>query len=271
VARLLLLLALVAAAAAPARANPEEGDEAPPYAVKSALARLAPQRPGKVDLYALVVGGDAEEVFRREVETVRDVLDERLGTARRSLAMVNDITMPEPEVTLNSLRFALRELGRKMDPEEDVLLMHFTSHGLRDGEFSLRHPASPLYALTPLYLRSLLDEAGVRNRVVIVSSCFSGNFVGPLSTDDTMVLTASSADRPSYGCGNDSKMTDFSRALYLKALVHTRSLREAAVETLGLVAADEKARGYKQSLPQLRSGAAIEERLRVIERQLESR
>src|SRR5262245_10146930 len=74
---LLLLLALVAS---PALANPAEGDEQPPYAVKAALARLAPQRPGKVDLYALVVGGDAEAVFRREVETVRDVLDERLGT-----------------------------------------------------------------------------------------------------------------------------------------------------------------------------------------------
>jgi hypothetical protein len=271
VARLLLLLTLVAAAAAPARANPEEGDEQPPYAVQAALRRLAPQRPGKVDLYALVVAGDAEEVFRREAETVRDVLDERLGTARRSLAMVNDVAMAEPEVTLNSLRFVLRELAHKMDADEDVLLMHFTSHGLHDGEFSLRHPAAPLYALTPLYLRSLLDEAGVRNRVVIVSACFSGNFVGPLSTDDTMVLTASSADRPSYGCGNDSKMTDFSRALYLKALTHTRSLREAAVETLGLVAADEKARGYNQSLPQLRSGPAIEERLRVIERDLTGR
>ena len=263
-----MLLALVASAAL---ANPAEGDEQPPYAAKSALARLAPQQPGKVDLYALVVGGDAEEVFRREVETVREVLDERLGTARRSLAMVNDITMPEPEVTLNSLRYALGVLAKKMDPEEDVLLMHFTSHGLRDGEFSLRHPATPLYALTPLYLRSLLDEAGVRNRVVIVSACFSGNFVGPLATEDTMVLTASSSDRPSYGCGNDSKMTDFSRALYLKALTHTRSLHEAAVETLGLVAADEKARGYKQSLPQLRFGPGIDERLRTIERQLEGR
>ena len=139
--RLFLLLALAVAAASPARGNPE-GDLRPPYAVRSALERLPPQRPGTVDLYALVVGGDAEEVFRREVETVRRVLDERLGTSGRSLAMINDLAQPEPEVTLNSLAYTLRALARRMDPEEDVLLLHLTSHGLRNSELSLRHPAT---------------------------------------------------------------------------------------------------------------------------------
>jgi len=268
VARFALLLALAAALAAAARANPAEGDPRPPYTVRAALDRLAPQQPGAVDLYAIVIGGDAEEVFRREVETVRRVLDERLGTAGRSLTMINDLTLPQPEATLNSIAYALRAVARRMDPEEDVLLLHLTSHGLRNHELSLRHPATPLYALSPLYLRSLLDEAGVRNRVVIVSACFSGGFVGPLSTGDTMVVTAASADRPSYGCGSDSQMTDFSRALYLKALSNTRSLREAAVRTLDLVRDDEKARGFTHSLPQLRSGPSIDDRLRILERQL---
>jgi hypothetical protein len=107
--------------------------------------------------------------------------------------------------------------------------------------------------------------------VVVVSSCFSGGFVGPLSTGDTMVLTAASADRPSYGCGSDSQITDFSRAFYLKALGRTRSLREAAVQALDLVREDEKARGFAHSMPQLRSGQDIEERLRLLERQLEAR
>src|SRR5688572_4783638 len=267
----LFLLAALAAAASLACANPAEGDPRPPYSLRAALDRLAPQQAGRIDLYALLVGGDAEEVFRREVEAVRQVLDARLGTDGRSVAMVNDFTRPQPEVTLNSLAYALRSLARRMDPEEDVLLLHLTSHGLRNQELSLRHPALPLYSLSPLYLRSMLDEAGIRNRVVIVSACFSGGFVGPLSTGDTMVLTAASADRPSYGCGSDSKITDFSRALYLKALGKTRSLREAAVQTLDLVREDEKARGYSHSLPQLRSGPAIEERLRLLERQLEGR
>src|SRR4051812_43825121 len=167
--------------------------------------------------------------------------------------MVNDITQPEHEAPLTSLAYALRAIAKRMDPEEDVLLLHLTSHGLRNHELSLRHPAMPLYALSPLYLRSLLDEAGVQNRVVIVSSCFSGGFVGPLATGDTLVLTAASGDRPSYGCGSDSQITDFSRALYLRALMRTRSLREAAVQTLDLIREDEKARGFAHSLPQLRS------------------
>lgn len=268
---LYLLAVLAVFAASTAHGNPAEGDPRPPYSVRSALERLPPQRPGTVDLYALVVGGDAEEVFRREVETVRRVLDERLGTSGRSLTMINDITQPEPEVTLNSLAYALRAITKRMDPEEDVLLLHLTSHGLRNSELSLRHPATPLYSLSPLYLRSMLDEAGVRNRVVIVSSCYSGGFVGPLATGDTLVVTAASADRPSYGCGSDSQITDFSRALYLQALTKTRSLREAATQTLELIRDDEKARGFTPSLPQLRSGQSIDERLRLIERQLGAR
>src|SRR5688572_28868771 len=121
--RRLFLLVALAAAATLACANPAEADPRPPYASRAALDRLAPQQAGKIDLYALVVGGDAEEVFRREVEAVRQVLDQRLGTTGRSVAMINDYTQPQPAVTLNSLAYALRALARRMDPEEDVLLL----------------------------------------------------------------------------------------------------------------------------------------------------
>lgn len=257
-------------AASPVWASPAEGDATPPYAVRAALDRLQPQRPGLVDLYALVVAGDgAEEVFRREAQAVRQALDERLGTAGRSAALVNHHSAARPEATLRSLAYALQAIAKRMDVEEDVLLLHLTSHGApRSHELLLRHPATPLYGLTPLYLRSLLDEAGVRHRVIVVSACYSGGFVAPLATGDTMLVTAASHDRPSYGCGSDSRITDFSRALYLQALKQTRSLREAARLALDIVRADEQAARQTPSNPQLRTGSAIDARLRILERQL---
>ena len=60
-------------------AAPSNGDPAPPANVLRQLEQLAPQRPGVIDFYALVVGGDgSENVFQREVKLVQKRLEERL-------------------------------------------------------------------------------------------------------------------------------------------------------------------------------------------------
>jgi hypothetical protein len=263
---LLLALALVARAAGGA---PSHGDEALPPAVHAALAQLAPQRPGMIDLYAVIVAGDGEEdVFRREAAAVQRVLDEHLGTKRRSLALVNHRSAPRPEATLKSIEFVLHAVARRMDVAEDILLLHLTSHGGSNHVLVLRHPAGELYGISPQFLRSVLDQTRIRHRVLVISGCYTGGFIPPLATVETMVLTAANAQRQSYGCGNDSEITEYSRALYLKALRQTRSLREAAGVAVQLIHEYERAHKLTHSYPQIRSGYAIEERLRVFERQL---
>ena len=51
--------------------------------------------------------------------------------------------------------------------------------------------------VTPGELRALLDEAGIKWRVLMVSSCKSGVFVAPLENEFTLIATASAADAPS--------------------------------------------------------------------------
>ena len=48
-----------------------------------------------------------------------------------------------------------------------------------------------LNSLTPARLTKALDQAGIKNRVLILSACYSGSFVPPLSNENTMILTAS--------------------------------------------------------------------------------
>ena len=260
-----LLLAFVAAAADGA---PSLGDEALPPAIQNAVAQLAPQRPGVIDLYALIVAGDGEgDVFRREADAVRQVLDERLGAKGRSLALVNHRSAPRPEATLKSIELVLNAVAQRMDVAEDILFLHLTSHGAANHVLVLKHPAGELYGVSPQYLRTLLDRSGVRHRVLVISGCYTGGFIPQLATVDTMILTAANSVRQSYGCGNDSEITEYSRALYLKALQRTRSLREAAGIAVQLVHENERASKTEHSYPQVRSGLAIEERLRLFERQ----
>lgn len=262
---LALLLAFVAATASGA---PSLGDDALEPVVSEALAQLAPQRPGVIDLYAVVVGGDGEEdVFRREAHTVRRVLDERLGTRGRSLALINHRSAPKPEATLKSLELVLDAVAKRMDVAEDILFLHLTSHAASNHVLILRHPATELYGVSPQHLRGVLDRSGIQHRVLVISGCYTGGFIPPLATIDTMILTAANAKRESYGCGNDSEITEYSRALYLKALPRTRSLREAAGIAVQLIHEDERATKTRHSYPQIRSGYAIEERLVRFEKQ----
>ena len=264
-----LVALLLAFAAARADAAPSLGDEALPPTVQTALAQLAPQRPGQIDLYAVIVAGDGgEDVFRREAEAVRQVLEERLGAKGRSLALVNHRSAAKPEATLKSIELVLGAVAQRMDLAEDILFLHLTSHGAADHVLILKHPAAELYGVSPKYLRELLDRTGIRHRVLVISGCYTGGFIPPLATVDTMVLTAANAQRQSYGCGNDSEITEYSRALYLRALKRTRSLREAAGIAVQLIYEDERARKAPHSYPQIRSGWAIEERLRRFGQQL---
>lgn len=260
-----LLLAFVAIGA---KGAPSLGDDALPPEVHAALAQLAPQRPGVIDLYAVVVAGDGDEdVFRREADAVRQVLDARLGTKGRSLALINHRSAAKPEATLKSIELVLGAVAQRMDVAEDILFLHLTSHGATNHVLLLNHPAAELYGVSPKYLRELLDRSGIRHRVLVISGCYTGGFIPPLATVDTMILTAANAERQSYGCGNDSEITEYSRALYLKALQRTRSLREAAGIAVQLIHEDERASKTPHSYPQIRSGSAIEERLRRFEQQ----
>jgi len=123
--------------------------------------------------------------------------------------------------------------------------------------------------ITPAhYLKALLDQAGVRYRVVVVSACYSGAFVSPLASPGALVITAANSRRQSFGCGKDSPITEFSKAFYLDALRQTRSFPHAARIATQIVHETERAQKRKHSYPQMRLGVALEDPLRMLEQRL---
>jgi hypothetical protein len=246
-----------------AAADPRYGDEILPETVQAQLRVLLPQRQGIVDTYALIIGGDAgDEVFRKETIAVRKALDGMLGTQGRSVVLLNHRSVLAPEATFNSLRQVLQAIGRQMNRDEDVLWLHVTSHGAADHSLVLSYPGRDLYWLTPAHLRRMLDEAQIRYRVIVVSACYSGDFVAALAGPETLFATASAASRQAYGCGKDSDITEFSKALYLNALPRTGSVLEAMHLAQQIIHEEENTRHAVHSYPQVRSGVAIETRLR---------
>lgn len=234
--------------------------------LRDTIAGLAAQRPGKVDLYVVGVAGDGNEnVFRNEVNYLSDLMAQRFAAANHVVSLVNHIDSlgdaERPLATLDNLRSALDGVAHVMDVDEDVLLLFVTTHGTAEHELVL--DLYPVFEQTidPRQLRAALDHSGIRNRVVVVSSCYSGGFVPALADDDTLVITAAAADRTSFGCGDDTTATYFGRAWLVDGLNHSDTFVGAYDVATRQIAQRERAGDFRPSLPQISVGARILARL----------
>ena len=244
---------------------------AQPKRLAAATAGLLPQRPGVVDLYLLGFGGWAnQDVFLREVTAVQKLFDERFDSAGRSLVLLNNPATIDklPLANLHNLRETLRSVARRMDVEEDVLFLFLTSHGSEDHRLSVGFWPLGLNDLTPAQLRGLLDESGIRNRVVVVSACYSGGFIDDLRDERTLVITAAAADRQSFGCGHHNDFTWFGKAYFDEALREQYDFVAAFTQAAQRVAERETAESETPSLPQMAEGAAIGPVLKALEARL---
>jgi hypothetical protein len=239
------------------------------------LESLAPERQGTIDVYALTFAPYADEdVFLRESEMVASVMAERFGAEGRTLQLVNHrrTVAEHPWATPENLERALQQMAARMNRDEDVLFIHLTSHGARSGQLTARFWPLGLEALTPQRLKAAMDAAGVRHRIVSISACYSGSWIAPLADEHTMVMSASDAERTSYGCGRGSELTFFGRAMFDEALRATRSFEEAYTTARRVIEQREKdagkADGY--SNPQIHVGTALRERLSRLTQQLEA-
>jgi len=239
-----------------------------------ALARIPAREPGRINLFLLAVAGDGtQEVFRREVEFVSAQFERDFRIGGRSLALVNsrNTVGTAPMATLTSLRESLAAIAARMDPAQDILFLFLTSHGSKDHQLALDLAGMDLRNLAATELGALLRASGIRWKVVVVSACYSGGFIDALRDDHTLVITASRADRTSFGCADENEFTDFGRAYFQQALPRSTSFEDAFRKASALVDEWEKKDGRagpgQQSEPQMDDPAPIEAHLRLWWRQ----
>jgi hypothetical protein len=237
------------------------------------LDDLDDERPGVADLYFVGFAPYAQQdVFRKEVDAVQSLFDDRFDTEGRSLSLVNNrrTLLERPLATVSNLRDTLSEIGRIIDPDDDIVFLYLTSHGSRNL-LSVEFPPLELDQLDPRTLRAMLDDAGIKWRVVVVSACYSGSFIPALAGDTTLVITASDANNTSFGCQSENDFTYFGEAFADHALRHLDSFKAAFDASAAEVEKREKAEGLTPSHPQISMGSAIEEKLAAFERTLPER
>lgn len=181
----------------------------------AAIEALKPQRPGERDIYVLLVGGDGTEgVFAREVEWVAQQLGQGIELEGRQLTLINGGESTQPLATRVSMQRSLQALDGILDPQEDLLIVHFVSHGLSDGSLYLAHPRFKLINIGLEEGQAWFDALRVEHQWLVFSACYSGHWVEALAAPKRIVFSSAASDRTSFGCGDDSERTWFSKALY---------------------------------------------------------
>lgn len=225
----------------------------------TALARIKPQRRGTVDAYVVTVALDSDPVFAREAREAGKVLSRRYDGEGRTLTLAGPDGARDdlPQGSIDALLIALARIAEVMDPEEDVLVLYSTSHGLDLG-LAYHYGDTGYGVLSPARFKSVLEELGIKRRVLLLSACYSGVFIKPLASADTAILTASAANRTSFGCQADNDWTFFGDALINNALRSPQSLKDASAQASSLVAEWEADQRLLASLPQTQIGKGVE-------------
>ncbi|WP_311239559.1 MULTISPECIES: C13 family peptidase [unclassified Xanthomonas] len=272
--RMLVLLAVVllvagchpdAGAALPAQTADDAAqvDPVDQAALKKALAAVQPQRSGVTDLYVVGFAGDAsDDVFRNETLYLKQLFEQRFDARGRVVTLVNN---PDnlgeqpyaPLATYDNLYDTLAAIGKRMDRKEDALLLFVTTHGTEDHTLYVQVDQNEEDFISPQDLRKALDDAGIDNRIIVLSACYSGGFIPALRSPDTLVLTAARADRPSFGCGNTSNATYFGQAWLIDAMNRSDDPLAAFDMAKTAITAREKQDGELPSLPQQSLGRRI--------------
>lgn len=242
-----------------------------------ALTGISVGQEGVSEWYFVGVAGYAgQDVFANEVQEAKDLFDVRFGTAGRSVALINNrhTWADMPIATRTSLERALNKVGQRMNAGEDVLFLSLSSHGVVDeagvptGEIAIDNPPLQNEHITAKWLKETLDKAGIRWRVIVVSACYSGAMIDELMTPTTAIITASRADRASFGCSADADLSYFGRAFFAESLRSERSFEKAFVHSTRRIAEREALMGFTPSEPQMATGELMKTALPEFEKVL---
>ncbi len=269
---LLLCLAATAIAAPPKTAKSDPAALIDALALRdralidATVAAMPASGGGVPALYVVGFAGDAtEDVFRNEVRFLTEDVAPRYAAQQRVVALVNHLDSlertPSPLATTENLRYALQSIARRMAATDDILLLYMTMHGTETHALVAQLPPLIDEDITPTQLRAVLDDAGIVNRVLVLSACYSGGFIPALQSPDTLLITAARADRTSFGCGSDASITFFGQAWLLDGLNADTDFASAFNLATRAIKQRERELDFPRSFPRIVLGARLAPKL----------
>ncbi len=240
--------------------------------IENIRASLLPQRRGISDIYFVGFASySSEDVFMKEVQYAKNLLDDKYDTKGRSVALINNKKTLEniPLASKSNLSLVLDHIGKLIDPNDDILFLYLTSHGSKKHKISVRMSSLDLNEIDPTDLKMALSHSGIKYRVLLISACYSGGFVTPLKDDYTLIFTASAKNKTSFGCSNENEFTYFGRAVFKDNMEKNYNFINAFNAAIETIKKKEKSKKLTYSDPQLFVGSKIREKIITLTREIE--
>lgn len=225
-----------------------------------ALEAIQPSDDNKIELYSLVVAGyGTEEVFRRESKFIENLFSTQYNNRSTAIYLSNSQRSLDehPMATRTSISASVKKIAEQMDKERDIFFLYVTSHGSKNKTIALNHNGLSFASVDAKWLGDLLKASGIRHRVVVLSACFSGGFADDLADENTLVMTAASAEKTSFGCADDSLFTYFGKAYFKESLKPGVDFEQAFYQARELVQSWEEEQKITPSEPQIRVNKKI--------------
>jgi len=234
--------------------------------LKKLYSKIKPSNKNKPDMYFLGFASyGSQDVFMKEALYAKKLFDSKLETVGRSVTLINnkDTVDRIPLASVTNLKIVLGYLSKVMDTENDILFLYVTSHGSKDHELSVSMRGFSLNNLPAEKMADIINSSGIKWKVIVISSCYSGGFISKLKDKNTLIMTASKSDHVSFGCSDEADFTYFGRALFEKSIPETDSFVAAFKQASTWVSKWEDNDDYDHSSPQIWTHKNIENQLQL--------
>lgn len=226
---------------------------AQPALLNKAVAAMPKGRRGQAQVFSLsIAAGGSQDIFGREAAAVQSLFARRLGAKSPSIVLSNarkDL-YKLPIASRENLDSVLSSIGKRMDPGRDMLLLYITAHGSPKAMVQTDLPDGTwLDPIDARFLAGALDRAGIKRRILVISACFSGSWIPYLKTSDTIVLTAATPYRPSFGCSDKLEFTYYGEAFITGGIGRGLSWKDAYAELQATISQKERAMRLPASGP----------------------
>jgi hypothetical protein len=275
------LLAMMPPASAQATFNPVEAakngwsaeqDRSPAWHLAqyrkfdAAIAKIKPGKKGVVEAFILSLSLDSDPVFSREASEAARVLSHRYGGSALLLTAGSDASASgAAQGSPENLAAGLAALSARMNADEDVLILFATTHGSAQIGLSYRDGEKGTGMIAPKKLAEMLDSLGVKRRMILISACYSGVFMPLLTNEHSVIVTAASSRRTSFGCAPSNDWTFFGDALINHALRKPQPFDKAIEEAVSLIQQWEAKAELLSSEPQVFIGETAQSWLAPLE------
>ena len=235
--------------------------------MSAAIAALKPERKKIADAWVLSIALDSDPVFGREAQEAARVLSRRYGADGHTMVLAAG-SKTAPNGSPPNIATALAAMADKMNRDEDVLVLYATAHGAPGVGIVFKDGDNGYGYLAAERLSEMLNELGIKQRLILISACYSGQFINDMATPESVIVTASDDDRTSFGCAPGNDWTFFGDAMINNALRKPVAFEPATVDAFSLIATWENGNDLTPSQPRLFIGPNAKPWLAALEGKL---